>query len=96
MAPHWRGGRYQLRENRAHRRQVLLYVSEWDTEEAARRYFSLYRTVLRKKWKKMDVAADTPDRLAGIGDDGFFTLYCRNRVVTSVEGAEAATDAALH
>ena len=95
-APHWRGGRYKLWEDRLRRRHVLAYASEWDTPEAARRYFTLYRAVLGKKWKKMDVTAGTDVRLEGTGDDGYFAVTCRDRVVASIEGAEAPPDATLH
>src|SRR5262249_49920306 len=55
LAPHWRGCNFELRENRKAERVVLLYSVEWDGEDAARGYFTAYREILRKKWKKMAV-----------------------------------------
>jgi hypothetical protein len=90
IAPHWRGCRFELRENKKAARVVLLYAVEWDDEGSAVRYFALYRQVLAKKWKYMTVDADTADHIAGTGDDGRFELRRNGSVVTSVEGMEAA------
>jgi hypothetical protein len=89
IAPHWRGCRFELRENKKAARVVLLYAVEWDDDTAAARYFSFYRQVLEKKWKHMVVVADTADRITGTGDDGGFELHRTGAVVTSVEGMEA-------
>jgi len=89
IAPHWRGCRFELRENKKAARVVLLYAVEWDDESTAARYFTLYRQVLAKKWKHMTVDAETADRIAGTGDDGRFELRRNGAVVTSVEGMEA-------
>jgi hypothetical protein len=90
IAPHWRGSTFELREDKKARRVVLLYAVEWDSEESARQYFSAYRQVLRKKWKKMTTATDTGDTLTGTGDDGAFELRRQGAIVTSVEGLEPA------
>jgi hypothetical protein len=96
VAPHWRGGRYRLYEDRARRRQVLAYASEWDSPDAARTFFRLYRRVLSGKWKKLDIAADTDSRLSGAGPDGYFEVICNGSIVTSLEGAEAPRNPAIH
>jgi hypothetical protein len=96
MVPHWRGGTYRLWEDRSRRRQVLAYASEWESAEAAARFFGLYREVLRKKWKKTEVAEETEGRVTGMGDDGYFTLERRDRLVTCLEGLEAPPAPALH
>jgi len=90
IAPHWRGCRFELRENKKLARVVLLYAVEWDEEASAARYFALYRQVLAKKWKHMTVDAEAADRVTGTGDDGWFELRRNGAVVTSVEGMEAA------
>ncbi|MGB7758543.1 MAG: hypothetical protein WBL61_01870 [Bryobacteraceae bacterium] len=90
IAPHWRGCRFELRENKKAARVVLLYAVEWDDEASAARYFALYRRVLEKKWKHLTVDAETADRIAGTGDDGRFELRLAGAVVTSVEGLGAA------
>jgi hypothetical protein len=90
IAPHWRGSTFELRENKKAARVVLLYAVEWDTEASARQYFAAYRQILRKKWKKMEVASEQPDSIAGTGDDGAFELRLKGNTVTSVEGLDPA------
>ena len=86
LAPHVKGSWFELRENRNAGRTVLLYAAEWDGEESAREYFALYRTVLERKWKSFRQTSETPDSVAGSGDDGFFKLRRSGNIVTSVEG----------
>lgn len=86
LAPHWRGCNFELRENKKAGRVVLLYAVQWDSEASAREYFSAYRQVLGKKWKKMTVATEGPDMLTGTGDDGRFVLERHGDTVTSMEG----------
>jgi hypothetical protein len=90
LAPHWRGCGFNLVENAKAKRVVLLYAVEWDTEETAREYFSLYQRVLAKKWTKMTLASEQPDAVDGTGDNGRFELRRVGKVVTSVEGLDAA------
>lgn len=89
LAPHWRGCAFQLLENAKLHRVVLLYAVEWDTEDAARRYFIAYRRQLEKKWKQMTVTAERADSLDGTGDNGRFELRLAGKIVTSVEGLDA-------
>src|SRR4029077_705645 len=65
LAPLWRGSTFELRENKKESRLVLLYAVEWDSEESARGYFQAYHEALAKKWKKMEIAAETPESMAG-------------------------------
>src|SRR5437868_3103588 len=39
IAPHWRGGQYEIIENRKRTRAILLYASQWEDAEAARKFF---------------------------------------------------------
>jgi hypothetical protein len=93
LAPHWRGCNFELRENKNEGRVVLLYAVEWDSEDAARKYFAAYREILGKKWKKMSVETESADVVTGTGDDGRFELRRKGAVVTSVEGLPPAIDA---
>ena len=86
IAPHWKGGRYSLVENKSEARVILRYVSEWDSAEIAGDFFRFYGQVLRKKWKKMDVTAERDDSLSGMGDDGYFVVRRSGALVSSVEG----------
>jgi len=86
IGPHWSGAVFELRENKKEARVVLLYAVQWDSPEIARRYFDAYRQVLAKKWKKMNVTAQTVDSVSGTGDDGRFELRLKGPLVTSLEG----------
>jgi hypothetical protein len=88
LAPHWRGSTFALQENKKAGRVVLLYASEWDTEDAARQYLAAYRKQMQQKWKKFAVASDKEDAVDGTGDDGRFELRRKGPIVTSVEGLE--------
>ena len=90
IAPHWRGSVFELRENKKAGRVVLLYAVEWDSEQMARRYFTAYQDVLRKKWKHMTIAATAADSVSGDGDDGRFVLERKGVVITSMEGLPPA------
>ena len=92
LAPHWRGCNFELQENKKAARVVLLYSTEWDSEDSARQYFAAYREVMQKKWKSMKVTAEKPDALDGTGDDGRFELRRNGAIVTSVEGLDPAAE----
>lgn len=92
MAPHWRGSNFELREDKKAGRVVLIYASQWDSEESARQFWKDYREILKKKWKSFAAASDQPDALLGSGDDGRFELRRNGAVVTSVEGLGPALD----
>jgi hypothetical protein len=86
LAPHWRGCAFQLVENRKANRVVLLYAVEWDTEDAAARYFAAYRRQLQAKWKQITIASERTDAVDGEGDSGRFELRRNGAIVTSMEG----------
>ena len=90
VAPHWRGCNFELLEDKAAGRVVLVYASEWDSEDAARQYLDVYRVSMQRKWKKMTLSSDTPDALTGEGDDGRFETKRTGAIVTSVEGLPPA------
>lgn len=86
IAPRWRGGNYRLFENRARDTTVLAYASEWESPEAARRFFALYRRILEKKLNRMVVTGESAGHLAGTSDDGAFSLRLEGPVFSSLEG----------
>ena len=88
-ATHWHGGSYRLYENKSEKYAVLTYISEWDSPEAAREFFTLYQRVMKGRWKKMEVdpSADAePSKLSGKGDTGRFELSVSGTTVQSIEG----------
>lgn len=92
IAPHWRGCNFALLENKKAGRVVLVYASDWDSEDSARRYFAAYREILSKKWKRMTVHAESAAGIRGTGDNGGFELRLQGTRVTSVEGLGPALD----
>ena len=85
-ASHWRGGAYRLFEHKQQKYPVLVHSSEWDSPEAARRFFELYQRVLRAKWKKLEIASSSPGQVTGTGDNGRFSLRLDGDIVHSIEG----------
>jgi hypothetical protein len=75
-----------LFEHRKQKYPVLSYISEWDSEQAARRYFELYESILRGKWKNMNVTSRTESEIRGTGDSGDFTVRLSAKTVHSFEG----------
>jgi len=85
-ASHWRGGSYRLYQNKREKYPVLTYVSEWDSENSARRAFEMYRKVMKARWKKMEVDRQLKDEIDGVGDSGRFRLWLNGDVLESIEG----------
>jgi hypothetical protein len=96
IASHWRGASAAVIEHKRDKRPVLLYASEWETPESARKMFEAYRDVLKGKWKRMTITSDTPASLTGSGDDGDFRLWLTGTRVSSVEGLPPAAVAAVN
>ena len=90
IAPHWRGGAYALEEKKSEQRVVLEYSVEWEDAEWARQYFEAYQSVLRKKWRKIEVQTSDDSTFAGRGDDGYFVVRLEGTVVRSLEGLRDA------
>jgi len=86
IAPKLTGSQYRLFENKKNKRVELVYAAGWADEETARRYFHLYRKVLKGKWKKLRVTSESDSDLCGEGDDGYFRVALRGSVVRSEEG----------
>ncbi len=89
-ASHWRGGAFKLYENKRDKSPVLSFVSEWETPEAARRFFDLYQRVMKGKWKRFQPGTvskiEAVSTLTGSGDSGKFRLSLSGVKVESVEG----------
>ncbi|MGH9645536.1 MAG: hypothetical protein ACRD4E_01860, partial [Bryobacteraceae bacterium] len=88
-ASHWRGGVYRLYENKKEKYPVLAHSSDWDSPEAARTFFELYQRVLKAKWKKMEIVSSSSAQVAGMGDNGGFSLRLDGVSVHSIEGIQS-------
>jgi hypothetical protein len=92
LSPRWRGGNLALLEHKRNRNVVLVYASEWQDEAAARKMFDAYRSVLKGKWKKLRVDAESENAVSGSGDDGAFRLWLSGARVYSAEGMQSVAD----
>ncbi len=85
-SPHLQGAGFRLWENKSTKAGLLLHQTEWDSAESARRFFELYRAVLKKKSKTFESADDGPDSFHGMGDKGKFEAHLKGSVVQVLEG----------
>jgi hypothetical protein len=85
-AEHLAGGSYELLEHKRGKFPVLGVASVWDSPESARKYLELYRRVMQGKWKKLEIASETPDRVEGRGDSGYFRVWVDGVTVKQIEG----------
>lgn len=86
LAPLLQGGAYRIDEAKSDHRLTLAYISEWQSEDAARRYFAAYKRVLRAKLKGVVIARDTDSAFAGGSDDGYFGVTLSGIRILSREG----------
>jgi hypothetical protein len=86
LAPAWRGGHYQILENKTKDQAIMLYASEWENESRAAEFFKAYVEVCRQKWSTVDVETQNAQGFTGTSGDGGFTIRVQGSVVTSVEG----------
>ena len=85
-AAHLKGASFKLYEHKREKYPVLAFATEWDSPEAARTFFELYRRVLQGKWKKLEVGSESESVLSGSGDSGKFELRFSGSSVQSIEG----------
>ncbi len=86
LAPQLRGGAYRIDEAKKDHRLTLAYVSEWQSAEAASRYFAAYKKVLQGKLKGLNPARESADQFAGGSDNGYFLVTLSGAQVLSREG----------
>src|SRR5581483_3847426 len=86
LAPHLRGGQFEILATGKQHKPLLEYASEWDSAEHATDFFEAYRKILSSKWKNCDVTTSRADTVAGSGDDGYFVTRLSGDTVTSIEG----------
>lgn len=88
LSPQLRGGAFRIDEAKPDHRLTLIYVSEWQTADAASQYFAAYCKVLRGKWKSLEAQTATAERYAGRSEAGYFSVSLSGNRVTSREGSE--------
>jgi hypothetical protein len=86
VAPRWKGGEFRLYETKAGKQPLLNCVSMWDTDATAQRFLKLYREMLKRKWKTMQVTHEADGEFSGTGDYGPFRVWRKNNIVYSLEG----------
>ncbi len=86
LVEHFRGGAYQLYENRKSRDLLLSHASIWKDEESAQQWLEAYGSLLGSKWKKFEVKQRGAQSLDGLGDRGGFRLRREGRSVFAEEG----------
>jgi len=86
LAEHLVGGSYELLEHKREKFVILGVASAWDSPDSAEKYFELYRRVMQGKWKKLEIASETADKLEGRGDSGYFRVWVDGVTVNQMEG----------
>jgi hypothetical protein len=90
LAAHVAGGAYTLLEHKREKFPVLAVASTWDSPESAQKYFEQYRRVLQGKWTTLEITNETPARLEGRGDSGYFRVWLDGLTVNQMEGLKGA------
>jgi hypothetical protein len=89
LAPHLTGGIYELDEVKKDHHPVLAWAANWDTSDAAARFFRDYRKVLSGKSKGCEFDENGETALYGHNEHGFFKVVVMGKRFESVEGMPA-------
>jgi len=88
-AGHLAGSSYELLEYKRGKSPVLAFASTWDSDESAQKFFDLYRSVLKGKWKVLEITSEAPSSVEGHGDSGYFRVWRTGVTVNHIEGSES-------
>jgi hypothetical protein len=95
LASQWRAAHYQLWElKKDSTRVALVYSSLWADEKSAAQVFAAYKDVLRQKLTKAVFAEEKPALLAGVSEEGTFSVRLEGARISSIEGLPAEARAA--
>lgn len=87
IAAGWSACHYRVLEDKQKTRQSLVYISQWQDENAAQAFFAAYRkSILPVKLKNLVLRQDAESLATGKADDGYFRIERRGREVTVLEG----------
>lgn len=92
LPPHLRGAQYRIVASGRDHKPVLQYISQWDSNQNARNYFTAFKKILHAKWQRCDPSIETETMFAGVADDGYFVAGVKGDIVSSVEGIGDASD----
>jgi hypothetical protein len=92
LARHLRGGQFQILAAGKERKPVLEYVSDWDSNQSAARFFADYEKILGMKWRHCDASTESRTMFAGSADAGYFVTRLAGAKVTSIEGVTELSD----
>jgi hypothetical protein len=81
-----KGSSYRVEEPKRGGGATLLYLSDWESEEAAAQYFSAWQKADRAKWIQVDATTESANLFEGKSEDGYFRVTLRGTRVTAEEG----------
>ncbi len=88
LGPKLKAAAYRIDEAKPDHRMMLIYSSNWDSEDSASKYFGAYQKILRGKWKSIQVAGSDATHFHGKSEDGYFSVALNGTIVSSEEGFE--------
>ena len=94
-ASDWSGDRYQVFENTAAGRTMVVFRTRWATPSAAQQFFEDYTRLLPKKYRRLQKTSSRPNRFVARTEDLGVFVRARGREVLVVEGAGPATFAKI-
>jgi hypothetical protein len=90
-AREWAGDRYQVFENLAASRTLVVFRTRWASAPAAQQFFADYCELLPKKYQKLEKRTSAPHRFVAATEEDRVLVRIRDRDVLIVEGADATT-----
>jgi hypothetical protein len=87
MSPKWRGGAFQLLENKKDHRRILEYASEWSDEKSASEFLDTYRRCLEGKSQDIKVDAESELGFRGRNTRGYFRVTRTGVRINAIEGS---------
>ncbi len=81
----WRGGQFEILEDRRSGKILLRYAAAWESEETAQEYYHLYRQICERKLAGLELVSVDERRCEGTTERGKVWLELNGSVVRSVE-----------
>ena len=87
LAPKWRGGAFELLEDKkAAGRFALMYSSVWSDEQAAAGMFQAWRSILKTKSREFRIERESATELTGTTEHGRYRVVLDGKRVLAAEG----------